>query len=882
MQFKYVEEDPEHSILSTEDMENFVHQLIQNQNFTDYLRSFFNNNAEKDLTTEIDLNSPVSLESKEKKKTKIKSKRNHPALIGISNPAPLDSLEEDLYSMMMMTEVLSLVWLIGFISFVIQIVLASIIIHEQIQTEFFGTDMSIPIRVPPLTQVTQVLAVILAFITQNELLGGLQTIFSFPFNEKQKWGDVCCVDVRDRTLSMWFLRVKLPNTLKAIQGGMVLVASFIVIVQLTSTVDVLKDYSALFVVSSVDNFFFDFAIKGYFGKKVMLKAKNVKETEFEETDISNWLRSLGLFMLIVFLGSWTHILFRQKQGIYVKQAYPLCDHDSKFNNTKNVTFVDIIGDGKCQFPQGEGTNIIQCGWDGGDCDVINERYPDCTVNDFTKLGDGVCHNGTYNIRACGYDNGDCVEYNRLNSEKYRNCNDVQNIGWIGDGICNGGIYASNECELDGGDCSACPVENMNLIGDGNCDAGIYNTKECSFDGGDCLQSNGQKELKYANCNVRNIGWIGDGICNGIDYMSYSCGFDEGDCIYCLADFIGDGFCDEKNNIHECSYDGKDCDSTMISIGDKYNDVSKWLGGVLGHDGYVYGIPFNSNHILKIDTSLNATKSTSLVGSSLEKDETWAGSVVGDNGLIYGIPFGAKSILCYNTTSEDTVLIAERHPLLKSLVKFSGGVLANNSMIYLIPYGNSKVIKFDPSNSANPLTEIGEDLGDDGAKMVRGVLGSDGNIYGIPLNEKRVLKIDVTNDSTSFIGDEYPGLYKWNSAVLGRDGNIYACQLNENRILQINIVNQTTNLVGPDFGNGTNKWSDFVEGKDGFLYGIPLNSNELLRFDPINHIATLIPLEEELQGVGKWWGGVRADNGFIYGIPYNADQVLSISPLEFRS
>ena len=227
----------------------------------------------------------------------------------------------------------------------------------------FNFNLIIPIRVPPLTRVTQVLSVILALMTQNEFLGGLRTIFMFPFENKQKWGKICGIEDNDCTRRMWLLRILLPNAMKAIQGLMVLVASFIVIVQLTSTVDVLKDYSALFVVSSVDNFFFDFAEKGYFGEKVRANAEKVKDTEFEEIGLNYWLRALFLIFIGIFVSAWVSIFAQQVQGVYVKQAYPLCDHDAKFNNTEK-TFLNIIGDTRCQFPQGEGTNIMECGWDG--------------------------------------------------------------------------------------------------------------------------------------------------------------------------------------------------------------------------------------------------------------------------------------------------------------------------------------------------------------------------------------------------------------------------------------------------------------------------------------------------------------------------------------
>ena len=92
----------------------------------------------------------------------------------------------------------------------------------------------------------------------------------------------------------------------------------------------------------------------------------------------------------------------------------------------NVTNPNKVGNGICDYDAAN-YNTEECGWDGGDC--IIEENKDCHTdfgdNPFEIIGDGIC-NEKYNIEACGYDEGDCC------------LKTVQNISktLLGDGECH--------------------------------------------------------------------------------------------------------------------------------------------------------------------------------------------------------------------------------------------------------------------------------------------------------------------------------------------------------------------------------------------------------------------------------------------------------------
>eukprot|EP00300_Choanocystis_sp_HF-7_P042640 c9366_g1_i3.p1 GENE.c9366_g1_i3~~c9366_g1_i3.p1 ORF type:complete len:140 (+),score=33.82 c9366_g1_i3:88-507(+) len=79
---------------------------------------------------------------------------------------------------------------------------------------------------------------------------------------------------------------------------------------------------------------------------------------------------------------------------------------------------------------------------------------------------------------------------------------------------------------------SCPAD---LIGNGACDRDL-NIPECSFDGGDC-------------CSATCVN------------AAFTCGSSGFLCIAlgnCSRADVGDGFCDARFNIAECSFDGGDC------------------------------------------------------------------------------------------------------------------------------------------------------------------------------------------------------------------------------------------------------------------------------------------------------------------------------------
>ncbi|CAM9608575.1 unnamed protein product, partial [Ectocarpus fasciculatus] len=216
-----------------------------------------------------------------------------------------------------------------------------------------------------------------------------------------------------------------------------------------------------------------------------------------------------------------------------------------------------LGDGRCD----QDNNNEICGYDGGDC---------CECTCVSRWDDDwSCSN--YN--ACIDPDAPCVNDDDITVDMVENCGYVR---YVGDGWCDD--YNNNElCGYDGGDCCECTCEVSNLssthalnaddVWDDDWDrrfGGCGDGFACIDPNAACVDDDDITVDLDESCNAstpnKTCGrWNGyaciDPAAPCVDDDSFTEDMID-NCGYPLG--IGDGLCDEDNNIEQCAYDGGDC------------------------------------------------------------------------------------------------------------------------------------------------------------------------------------------------------------------------------------------------------------------------------------------------------------------------------------
>jgi hypothetical protein len=306
----------------------------------------------------------------------------------------------------------------------------------------------------------------------------------------------------------------------------------------------------------------------------------------------------------------------------------------------------------------------------------------------------------------------------------------------------------------------------------------------------------------------------------------------------------------------------------------FSNSSKWLGGVLGLNNKIYGIPFTGGgNVLVIDPD-NDTATVFTVVSSFSNFSS-AGGVLARNGKIYSVPFSTSELLIIDPdTDTATVINTGVSPIGTSYI---GGVLGNDDKIYCVPFSGTNLLIIDTLTDTATRTTMGLSFSGS-SKWFGGVLGPDGKIYFIPSNANDILIIDTDAGTATrtTMGASLSGSSKWWGGVLGKDGKIYCIPNSATSILIIDTVTNTATLsnMGADLTGGS-KWVGGVLGTDGLIYGIPSEASDILIINTDTGTATRSTLGADLTGSSKWWGGTASANGNIYGMPFASPDILKI-------
>ncbi len=169
------------------------------------------------------------------------------------------------------------------------------------------------------------LVLVLCLLTQDDVLSAVHNIITSTAFHNANLAKLINEDVEDIILKrgyLWTSRVLFPNMLKMIQGVLVLVVTFYVVLGSENPVDLLKDYTALLVISQIDNVMFYIAEYGYFGSNLAKAADEAKSFHIQQERMAT-RRELIVKMIVMItllcalFVPFGFIVERQQTGWYV-------------------------------------------------------------------------------------------------------------------------------------------------------------------------------------------------------------------------------------------------------------------------------------------------------------------------------------------------------------------------------------------------------------------------------------------------------------------------------------------------------------------------------------------------------------------------------------
>lgn len=265
---------------------------------------------------------------------------------------------------------------------------------------------------------------------------------------------------------------------------------------------------------------------------------------------------------------------------------------------------------------------------------------------------------------------------------------------------------------------------------------------------------------------------------------------------------------------------------------------------------IYCIPSNSQHVLKVDIT---TKTTSLIpidydpssypNFKIDFTNKFYGGILGDDNAVYGVPYRSCAVLRIDCNNDTASLIGPDFGVAE--YNWHGGIKLNGKIFAHPSHAPDTVLVIDTApgikdNERCREVEISRaDYDTDSRKNYKwlgGSVGADGCIYCPPCDTSAVLRIDPITERCTTFGFTSTDRNKWQGGILGRDGCVYCIPADGNAICRIytntldDDIPNPVQLLGP-LPQHKDKWQGGHCGKDGSLYFVPENGYRVMKVTP---------------------------------------------------
>ena len=215
---------------------------------------------------------------------------------------------EDTFSFMIVSKPLSVPYITGLMIFALKTSIYCLVLANVIEWNASFNKLNVPVNVSAPVVISQFIAFGITVFTQDDLIMVMILLYEGYHDVNQS--------LRQVTFLQWLSAVILCS-IDALLG---LFATFVLIVNSATVLDVLLNFAAVEFVSQLDNTTFDLSTKGFMGRINQLEALLIQELEYtvrRKAQTPGFIRTLGMtFVLLIVGASWLVVYVNQIQGKY--------------------------------------------------------------------------------------------------------------------------------------------------------------------------------------------------------------------------------------------------------------------------------------------------------------------------------------------------------------------------------------------------------------------------------------------------------------------------------------------------------------------------------------------------------------------------------------